>query len=137
MSHPNTVQAQVGDESVTLQCNFTGYLPSNINVIWRDNQGVEIEDANDGYNITTSLNGPGVSQRGGDSVESGVTSTLTITSIEQSVIGTEYTCIMEGTSIQGTIQLIERIGKLIKRVKYVFVVNIIILYAKHVYKKSL
>ena len=44
-----------------------------INVIWRYNEGVEIEDANDGYNITTSLNGPGVSQREGDSVESGVT----------------------------------------------------------------
>ena len=107
VSHPNTVQAHVGDESVTLQCNFTGYLPSSIHVIWRDNEGVEIEDANDGYNITTSLSGPGVSQRGGDSVESGVTSTLTITTIEN---GTEYTCIMEGTSIQGTIQLIERIG---------------------------
>ena len=107
MSHPNTVQAQVGDESVTLQCNFTGYLPSTINVIWRDSEGVEIEDANDGYNISTSLSGPGVSQRGGDSVESGVTSTLTITTIEN---GTEYTCIMEGTRIQGTILLIERIG---------------------------
>ena len=107
MSYPNTVQAQVGDESVTLQCNFTGYLPSTINVIWRDNDGVKIEDANDGYNITTSLSGPGVSQRGGDSVESGVTSTLTISNIKNE---TEYTCIMEGTSIQGTIQLIERIG---------------------------
>ena len=107
MFYPNIVQAQVGDESVTLQCNFTGYLPSTINVIRRDNEGVEIEDANDGYNITTSLSGPGVSQRGGDSVESGVTSTLTITNIKNE---TEYTCIMEGTNIQGTIQLIERIG---------------------------
>ena len=107
MCHPNTVQAQVGEESVTLQCNFTGYFPSTINVIWRDNEEVEIEDANDGYNITTSLNGPEVSQRGGDSVESGVTSTLTITSIKN---GTEYTCIMDGTNIQGTIQLIKRIG---------------------------
>ena len=97
MSHPNTVQAQVGVESVTLQCNFTGYLPSTINVIWRDNEGVEIEDANDGCNITTSLSGPGVSQRGGVSVESGVTSTLTITTIEQSDIGTECNCIMEET----------------------------------------
>ena len=110
MSHPNTVQFQVGDESVILQCNFTGYLPSSIHVIWRNNEGVEIEDANDGYNIRTSLSGPGVSQRGGDSVESEVTSTLTITTIEHSDIGTEYTCIMNGTNIQGTIQLIERIG---------------------------
>ena len=47
---------------------------------------MEIEDANDGYNISTSLSGPGVSQRGGDSVESGITSTLTITTIEQSDI---------------------------------------------------
>ena len=107
MSHPNTVQAQKDNKSVTLQCNFTGYLPSTINVIWRDNKGVEIEDAIDGYNISTSLSGPGVSQRRGDSVESGVTSTLTIISIDNR---TEYTCIMEGTSIQGTIQLIERIG---------------------------
>ena len=96
--------------SVTLQCNFTGYLPSTINVIWRDNEGVKIEDANDGYNITTSLSGPGVSQRGEDSVESGVTSTLTITTIEQSDIGTEYTYRMNGTNIEGIIQLIERIG---------------------------
>ena len=118
MSHPNTVQAQEGDESVTLQCNFTGYLPSTINVIWRNNEGVEIEDANDGYNITTSLSGPGMSQRGGDSVESGVTSTLTITSIEQSDIGTEYTCLMNGINIQGTIQLIERIGNQCNLVLY-------------------
>ena len=105
VSHPDTVQIDENDESVDLYCNFTGYLPSSLNVLWSDNDGLDIQDSTDGYNITTSMDGPGRSNIGGDTINSGVTSILTINSSD---IGTRYTCAMEGTNIQGMIELVKR-----------------------------
>ena len=107
VSHPDTVQIDESDESIDLYCNFTGYLPSSLNVLWSDNDGLDIQDSTDGYNITTSVDGPGRSNIGGDTINNGVTSILTINSIEASDIGTRYTCAMEGTNIQGMIKLVE------------------------------
>ena len=69
-------------------------------------EGAEIEDDNDEYNINTNLDGPGQSQRGGWEIESGVTSTLTIKFMnEPDLEVANYTCIMDGTDIKGTIKL--------------------------------
>ena len=109
VSHLDTVPATVGDEDISLYCTFTGYLPSSFNISWRDEDGMDIPDTPDEYIITTSIDGPGVANIGGD-ISNGVTSILIINSIEQSDIGTQYTCIMLGTDIQGTIEIIERPG---------------------------
>ncbi len=111
VSHPDTVPATVGDEDISLYCTFTGYLPSSFNISWRDEDGMDIPDTPDEYIITTS-DGPGVANIGGD-ISNGMTSILTITSIEETDIGTQYTCIMEGTDIQGTIEIVARPGILI------------------------
>ncbi len=109
VSHPDTVPTTAGDESISLYCNFTGYLSSSFNISWIDDDGIDIPDSTDKYVITTSIDGPGVANIGGD-ISNGVTSILIINSIEQSDIGTQYTCIMLGTDIQGTIEIIERPG---------------------------
>ncbi len=112
VSHLDTVPATVGDEDISLYCTFTGYLPSSFNISWRDEDGMDIPDSTDGYDITTSIDGPGVANIGGD-ISNGVTSILNIISIEETDIGTLYTCIIEGTDIQGTIEIVARPGILI------------------------
>ncbi len=97
VTHLDYIPATIdGDESIYLYCNFNGYLPSSFNISWRSDDGIEIPDS------TTNIEGPGIANIGGD-IGSGVTSILMINSTEQSDIGTQYTCIMEGTDIQGTI----------------------------------
>ena len=104
MSHLDIVYVTVGAESASLYCNFTGYFPASPNVIWRDDEGTIIED-----NITTSFDGPGRANIGGNTVNNGVTSVLTIFDVMESDIDTEFTCSMEGTNIQGTaIRLLEQ-----------------------------
>ena len=109
------VYVTVGAESASLYCNFNGYLPASPNVIWRDDEGTILEDSTtDGYNITTTFDGPGRANIGGITVNNGVTSVLTIFDMLQSDIGSEFTCSIEGTNIQGTaIQLILGIYSLI------------------------
>ena len=102
VTHQESVEVSLLDD-VALECNFTGFLPFPSVVTWRDEDGSELFNT-DGYNISTDLNGTGNSQRGGDSLENGVRSILSISLVMDSDLG-GYVCEMDGTNIQGTIRL--------------------------------
>ena len=88
-----------------LQCIFTGYLPTYYEIIWTDMTGSHINDSLDQYDIDESkAQGQYQSQRGGDNLESGIISELTITSAttdDEAV----YTCSINGGTLIGTVQL--------------------------------
>ena len=107
VTHPESVEVLL-DEDVALECNFTGYLPFPSVVTWRYEDGSELSN-DDGLNISTDLNGYGSSQRGGDSLENGVRSILSISLVMDSDLG-DYMCEMDGTNIQGTIRLTTATG---------------------------
>ena len=97
---PVTVQSS---DNARLQCIFTGYLPTYYEIIWTDMTGSPINDSLDQYNID-EREGPGQSQRGTDSLESGVLSELTIMSATTDNQGV-YTCSINGSTLMGTVQL--------------------------------
>ena len=86
-----------------LQCTFTGYLPTYYEIIWTDMTGTPINDSLDQYNID-EREGPGQSQRGGDNLESGILSELTIISATTDDEGV-YTCSINDSTLIGTVQL--------------------------------
>ena len=97
---PVTVQSS---NSARLQCIFTGYLPTYYEIIWTDMTGSPINDSLDQYDID-EREGQGQSQRGGDNLESGIVSELTIMSPTTDDEGV-YTCSINGGTLIGTIQL--------------------------------
>ena len=97
---PVTVQSS---NNARLQCTFTGYLPTYYEIIWTDMTGSPINDSLDQYNID-ECEGLGQSQRGGDNLESGILSELTIISATTDDEGV-YTCSINGSTLIGTVQL--------------------------------
>uniref|UniRef100_A0A1X7VDF7 Ig-like domain-containing protein n=1 Tax=Amphimedon queenslandica TaxID=400682 RepID=A0A1X7VDF7_AMPQE len=95
LSHP--VLAVPGS-NVSLQCNFTGYLPLNYPIQWTDESGMII-DSN--YSSTVVSNEAGVSQSGASTTEGDVVSTLTLLRVdvdEDDVVTTT----VQGSSITKT-----------------------------------
>ena len=87
-----------------LQCTFTGYLPTYYEIIWTNNMtGSPINDSFDQYDIDERET-QGQSQRGGDNLESGILSELTIISATTDDEGV-YTCSINGSTLIGTVQL--------------------------------
>ena len=97
---PVTVQSS---NNARLQCIFTGYLPTYYEIIWTDMTGSPINDSLDQYDIDES-EGPGQSQRGGDNLDSGIVSELTIISATTDDEGI-YTCSINDSTLIGTVQL--------------------------------
>ena len=87
-----------------LQCTFTGYLPTYYEIIWTNNMtGSPINDSFDQYDIDERET-QGQSQRGGDNLESGILSELTIISVTTDDEGV-YTCSINDSTLIGTVQL--------------------------------
>ena len=86
-----------------LQCTFTGYLPTHYEIKWTDMTGSPINDSLDQYNIDEREDS-GQSQRGGDNLESGILSELTIISVTTDDEGV-YTCSINDSTLIGTVQL--------------------------------
>ena len=89
----------VYDSNVTLQCNFTGYLPANYTIVWSDGTG----PINSQY-ITEVDEATGVSQSGGRSTNGGIVSILTLHFVDVDDSGS-YTCAMTGTELKATVSL--------------------------------
>ena len=103
----SSVVEQIGNNA-TLQCTFTGYLPVNYEIIWRFESGQSLDNDTSGkYIINEDFNGMGQSQNGGDTIDNGVISELTVISLTDSDIG-RYTCHMNGSNLTATIQLISK-----------------------------
>ena len=103
----SSVVEQIGNNA-TLQCTFTGYLPVNYEITWRLDGGPSLDDDMYGkYIISEDFNGMGQSQNGGDTIDNGVISELTVISLTDSDIG-RYTCHMNGSNLTATIQLISK-----------------------------
>ena len=88
------------------------------------NESVVMESTNR-FSVATVFDGPGFSQRGGSSSDSGVTSILTISFLN---LGTHsFICSMEGSNLQGIVILTAGnmqslfLGK--KRVNFLFEIN--------------
>ena len=99
LSHP---VLGVPGGNVSLQCNFTGYLPLNYEIQWTDESGMIIDSD---YSSTVVSNEAGISQSGRSTTEGGVVSTLTFLSVDFAEDG-EYTCVMLGTELKGTVSLL-------------------------------
>ena len=89
----------VYDSNVTLQCNFTGYLPDNYTIVWSNGTGPV-----DSQYITEVDGATGVSQSGGRSTNGGILSILTLHFVDVEDTGS-YTCAMTGTELKATILL--------------------------------
>ena len=89
----------VPGSNVSLQCNFTGYLPLDYGIQWTDDSGMTIDSDTDVSNEA------GVSQSGGSTTDGGVVSTLTLLTVDVDDNG-EYTCVMLGTELKETVSLL-------------------------------
>ena len=89
----------VYDSNVTLQCNYTGYLPANYTIVWSDGTGPI-----DSQYITEVDEATGVSQSGGRSTNGGIVSILTLHFVDVEDSGS-YTCAMTGTELKATVSL--------------------------------
>ena len=89
----------VYDSNVTLQCNFTGYLPDNYTIVWSNGTGPV-----DSQYITEVDGATGVSQSGGRSTNGEIVSILTLHFVDVDDSGS-YTCAMTGTELKATISL--------------------------------
>ena len=99
LSHP---ALGVPGGNVSLQCNFTGYLPLNYEIQWTNESGMIIDSD---YSSTVVSNEAGISQSGRNTTEGGVVSTLTLLSVDVDDNG-PYTCAMLGTELKGTVSLL-------------------------------
>ena len=93
-------------QSVSMSCDFSGYLPGAYTITWTGPQGAVITTA--GRHTITSGDGDGQSQSGGDFPGPSVLSTITISTVEEEDSGT-YTCLMTGRSsaqLMGGMELI-------------------------------
>ena len=78
----------------------------NYEIIWRFESGPSLDNDTSGkYIISEDFSGMGQSQNGGDTIDNGVISELTVISFTDSDIG-RYTCHMSGSNLTATIQLI-------------------------------
>lgn len=89
----------VYDSNVTLQCNFTGYLPAKYTIVWSDGTGPI-----DSQYITEVDEATGVSQSGGRSTNGWIFSILTLHFVDVEDSGS-YTCAMTGTELKATVLL--------------------------------
>ena len=89
----------VYDSNVTLQCNFTGYLPAKYTIVWSDGTGPI-----DSQYITEVDGATGVSQSGGRSTNGWIFSILTLHFVDVEDSGS-YTCAMTGTQLKATVLL--------------------------------
>ena len=80
----------------------------NYEITWRFESGQSLDNDTSGkYIISEDFNGMGESQNGGDTIDNGVISELTVISLTDSDIG-RYTCHMNGSNLTATIQLISK-----------------------------
>ena len=101
-TEPLTVLASNDSGNFTIQCTFTGYLPSNLSINWMTNESVVMEST-DRFSVNTVFGGSGFSQRGGSSNDSGVTSILTISWLTVGMHN--FTGYMKNSNLQGSVQL--------------------------------
>ena len=65
--------------------------------------GTIVPEPSDQFSVATVFDGPGFSQRGGSSSDSGVTSTLTISSV--TVGKHNFTCFIRDSNLLGVVEL--------------------------------
>ena len=82
-------------QSVSMSCDFSGYLPGAYAITWTGPQGAVITTT--GRHTITIVDGDGQSQSGGSSPGPSVLSTLTISTVEEMDHGTYY-CLMMGNN---------------------------------------
>ena len=85
-------------QSISLTCDFSGYLPEAYNITWTGPQGV-ILTTNDRHTISVD-SGLGQSQSGGGSPGPSVLFTLTIFTVEEMDHGTYYCSMMGNNNAQ-------------------------------------
>ena len=81
---------------VNLTCEFTGYHPKDICTIEWDHEGKSISQDYRKYTISQGFGTKGLSQSGGSFPDPSITSTLTISDVEQADVGI-YGCRIIGS----------------------------------------